>query len=319
MNAPLLHELDLAPDAAAFLAACELDVLAIKPGNVSVESPGHGMSAQDFRVSAEVAALHIADPNLNIGERIYRAIAATRRAVGCNTNLGIVLLAAPLIHAAQQMQPGESGAEALARSLHRSLHGIDLAQTALAYRAIRLAAPGGLGASSRHDVNETPRVALLAAMHEASRRDCIARQYANGYADLFTLGRTALTRARARWGNESQAMSELFIAFLADFPDSHVQRKHGAATAEGVRQMARLCQDEFRQGNNWADVRKSLEELDRWLKENGINPGTSADLSVATWLLDRLLREPHAQIQASSNPTEADIQDVCCSEASLRF
>lgn len=315
MNAPLLHELDLNRCAAAFFAACELDVLAFKPGNVSVESPGHGMNAHDFLFSAEVAAPHIADPELNIGERIYRAVEATRRAVACNTNLGIVLLAAPLIDAAQQRQPDESAAAAL----HRSLHSIDLAQTALIYRAIRLAAPGGLGNSPRHDVNETPKAPLLIAMHDASRRDCIARQYANDYADLFSLGRSALTQARARWGVEAHAMSELFIAFLADFPDSHVQRKHGASTAEGVRQMARQCQYEVRHSPSWDAARKPLEELDRRLKASGINPGTSADLCVATWLLDRLLGEPHLQTETISNPTETDIQAACRPEASLRF
>jgi len=315
MNAPLLHELDLNRYAAAFRAACELDVLALKPGNVSIESAGNGMHAEDFLISAEVAAPHIADPELNIGERIYRAVEATRRAVACNTNLGIVLLAAPLIDAAQQRQPGESAAAAL----HRSLQRFDLEQTAWVYRAIRLAAPGGLGKSPRHDVNDAPKVPLRTAMHEASRRDCIARQYANDYADLFSPGRSTLTQARARRGVEAQAMSELFITFLADFPDSHVQRKHGATSAEGVRQMARQCQHEVRHSPTWDEARKPLEELDRRLKANGINPGTSADLCVATWLLDRLLGESRIQTETSSNPTETDIQDACRPEAALRF
>jgi len=315
MNAPLLHELELNRYAAAFRAACELDVLAFKPGNVSVESAGHDMRAEDFLISAEVAAPHIANPELNIGERIYRAIEATRRAVACNTNLGIVLLTAPLIDAAQQRQPDESAAAAL----HRSLARFDLEQTAWVYRAIRLAAPGGLGKSARHDVHETPKAPLLTAMHDASRRDCIARQYANDYADLFSLDRSALTQARARWGVEAHAMSELFIAFLADFPDSHVQRKHGAATAEGVRQMARQCQYEVRHSPSWESARKPLEELDRRLKASGINPGTSADLCVATWLLDRLLGESSMQTETISNPTETDIQAACRPEAALRF
>jgi triphosphoribosyl-dephospho-CoA synthase len=303
MNAPVRHELDLNRCAAAFRAACELDVLAFKPGNVSVESAGHGMRAEDFLISAEVAAPHIADPSLNIGERIYRAVEATRRAVACNTNLGIVLLAAPLIHAAQQLPPDGFTSAAFSLSLRNSLHSINLAQTELVYRAIRLAAPGGLGGSRRHDVNHAPKAPLLTAMREASRRDCIARQYANDYADLFSPGRDALTQARARRGVEAQALSELFIAFLADFPDSHVQRKHGMATAEGVRQMARQCQYEVRHSRSWKAARKPLEELDQWLKTSGINPGTSADLSVATWLLDRLLGESGIQTETRSNPT----------------
>ncbi len=303
MNAAYMPVIDSAACAAAFRAACEMDVLAFKPGNVSLESAGHGMSARDFLISAEVAAPCIADPMLGLGERIYRAIEATRLSVGCNTNLGIVLLAAPLIHAAQQRRPDEG----LADALDRSLDGFDLEQTTWAFRAIRLAAPGGLGRSQRHDVHDTAKAPLRMAMREASRRDCIARQYANGYADILGSGRAALAEARQRWGEDAPAMSTLFISYLADYPDSHVQRKHGAAAAEGVRQMARQCQKEVRLCGDWQQARKPLEELDRTLKSAGINPGTSADLSVATWLLDPLL---DLETASSFSPTETGAQHV---------
>lgn len=306
----------------AFRAACELDVQAFKPGNVSVESPGHDMTAQTFLISAEVAAPHVADRTLPVGERIYRAIEATRQAVDCNTNLGIVLLATPMIHAAQFRQAQEPFADAL----QRSLDGFDLEQTEWVYRAIRLAAPGGLGKSNRHDVNHAAKVPLLTAMREASRRDCIARQYAHGYADLFHAVRTCLVEARARWQRDDQHMSALFLGFLADYPDSHVQRKFGTASAEGLRQMARQCQLEVGRSGNWPEARKTLEQLDRHLKSAGINPGTSADLSVATWLLDKLLKldvtevqaEAQAKVQITSSDQTESNQDVCCSEAFLR-
>ncbi len=38
---------------AAVRRACELDVNALKPGNVSMDSPGYGMTAADFFASAE--------------------------------------------------------------------------------------------------------------------------------------------------------------------------------------------------------------------------------------------------------------------------
>ena len=38
-----------------------------------------------------------------------------------------------------------------------------------------------------------PAVTLRAAMRLAAERDLIARQYANGYADVFDLGLAALT------------------------------------------------------------------------------------------------------------------------------
>lgn len=287
MNAPM-DAARLGMDAnAAFLEACALDVAALKPGNVSRESPGHGMTAADFLTSARAAAPFVTDPTLPPGERIFHAVAATRDRVGCNTNLGILLLAVPLVHAAQHRAPGETHQASLARTLD----GFDLAQTGRVYQAIRLAAPGGLGASPRHDVREQPTAPLLTAMREARRRDSIARQYANGFADILLDGRQSLARARTRWRDESAAVSALFMVYLSTFPDSHIQRKHGSGEAERVRQMARIGLQDMNRHPDWPGGRAVLAELDGTLKTAGINPGTSADLTVATWLADRLAED----------------------------
>ena len=83
--------------ARVYREVCALDVLALKPGNVGVGRPGHGMRAADFLRSAAVSAGPLSAPGLPLGERVYGAVAATRAAVGCNTNLGIILLCAPLL------------------------------------------------------------------------------------------------------------------------------------------------------------------------------------------------------------------------------
>lgn len=288
MNAPverLANAFALSPDPAqAFLEACALDVQAFKPGNVSQESPGHGMEAAHFLSSAEAAAPHLADFSLGVGERIYRAIEATRRAVACNTNLGIVLLAAPLLHAAQHRQAGES----LARRLQRTLARLTVEDADWVYRAIRLAAPAGLGSSPRHDVHTAPAVTLLAAMHEAAHRDRIARQYAGCYGDVFATGLPALRMGRKCWGDDARAGVMVYLSFLSQFPDSHVARKYGNATADQVMHMARGHTASISDCPDWAGVRALLETMDGALKSAEINPGTSADLTVTTWLMDRL-------------------------------
>src|SRR5450432_2357064 len=85
--------------ALAFRSACELDVIALKPGNVRDGAPFRDMHADDFRRSAAACAALLGATG-RIGATIHAAIAATRRVVHCNTNLGIVLLAAPLCRAA---------------------------------------------------------------------------------------------------------------------------------------------------------------------------------------------------------------------------
>ncbi|MEW5789301.1 MAG: triphosphoribosyl-dephospho-CoA synthase [Pseudomonadota bacterium] len=277
--------------AATFLTACELDVLALKPGNVSVDSPGHGMTAGDFRASAQAAAPHLCDCGLGVGERIHRAVAATREKVGCNTNLGILLLAAPLIHAAQHRLPDES----FPQRLSRTLAGLGREDADQVFQAIRLANPGGLGRSERHDVARPATVTLLAAMHEAAARDRIARQYARGYADVFAIGLPGLRAGRARWGDETRAVGAAFMDFLAAFPDSHVLRKYGPATGQEVRAQAMACQADLERCADWPAARARLQHLDAVFKAARINPGTSADLTVAACLVERLLPDSASQ------------------------
>lgn len=268
----------------AFVAACTLDVACLKPGNVSLESPGHGMQAADFIASARASAGPISDPGARVGARILGAVQATRAAVGCNTNLGIVLLAAPLLHAFQNRPAGIGLRQALGDTLAR----LDVKDAALAYRAIRLAAPAGLGRSARHDVHAEPAVTLLAAMREAAARDSVARQYADGYAEIWDRSLAALRQARERWGRDDAAVAWVYLGFLATEPDSHVARKHGTARAEEVERLGRDCLHAVWSSRDWNGARLVLARLDRHLKARGINPGTSADLTVATLLADRL-------------------------------
>ena len=82
-----------------YLQACLLELQAIKPGNVGFHADGHGMRVQQFETSARVSADALFKPCSCVGERVYKAVKATQEAVSDNTNLGIILLAAPLVEA----------------------------------------------------------------------------------------------------------------------------------------------------------------------------------------------------------------------------
>src|SRR5262249_22819075 len=86
--------------AEAFEAACLAELDAPKPGNVHVFASGHRMSTAEFERSAAAAAAPIAAEGARVGARILNAVEATFAAVGANTNLGIILLCAPLAAAA---------------------------------------------------------------------------------------------------------------------------------------------------------------------------------------------------------------------------
>ena len=301
------------PVAAAVWRACIEELEAPKPGNVSFVSPGHGMTAADFVTSARCTADILGTPDLSLGERVLRSIEATRAAVGCNTNLGIVLLCAPLAQAALEAEPGRPPRAGLARIVEigpgrpfrARLAGVIEAATVedaeQVFAAIRLAAPAGLGESERHDVRRTAAVPLLAAMREAEDRDRVARQYARGFEDVFGLGLAALELGRSRWSG-AQAVVALYLGFLARFNDSHIQRRLGHVAAQEVRLEARRLVERLEvSGSSRMDV-EALTRFDRSLKSRCINPGTSADLTVATLLADNLL---HRRGESRCGPTRA--------------
>ncbi|HTT08899.1 MAG TPA: triphosphoribosyl-dephospho-CoA synthase [Gammaproteobacteria bacterium] len=276
----------LSPDQvqAVVREACNADVQAFKPGNVSVDSAGHRMQAEHFLHSADLVAPVLARPDLTVGQRIEQAVDLTMAQVGCNTNLGIVLLLAPLAQAALLRFSTDDFQERLGRVL-RALTQTD---AAAAYRAIRQASPAGLGHHSQQDVGMEPEVTLLEAMQLAADRDQIARQYAQDYADIFTLGVTALKEGWARgWGREWGAVA-CYLAFLSRIPDTHICRKYGREVAEMVRQEAAGVETDFKACENSTTAYNKLLSFDNKLKQGGYNPGTSADLTVASWTACRL-------------------------------
>lgn len=264
---------------AAFIAACEQEIAALKPGNVHVHAPGHRMTADDFRRSARAAAEPLCAEGTPLGRRVLDAVAATHAAIGQNTNLGIVLLSTPLIMAAEQGAYSRAGVIAV-------LDAATVQDTADVFEAIRLASPAGLGDAPRHDVRGAATAPLRPVMQEAAGRDRIAAQYANGFQEVFGLGLDAYSSALGRWGDPLWATTCAYLRFLASAPDSHILRKFGAAVAEQVRAEAAKAEAALLGTGDPADQTQALLNWDTELKRRRINPGTSADLTVATVLVE---------------------------------
>lgn len=269
----------------AFIAACRDELEAPKPGNVHVYAPGHRMTVAQFEESAAAAAGPLCAPGARVGARIRGAVEATIKAVGANTNLGIVLLCAPLAAAADPafsaLASGEKHGD-LRGSLLHVLDGLDVADAADAFAAIVRASPAGLGRAEQHDVFAPPHITLKQAMAVAADRDRVARQYATGFADVFDLGMPVHAAGAARWSDPKFATLAVYLAFLSRFPDSHILRKYGADAAADVRRTAQKFDATLDAAADPASVVPGLLVWDKNLKERGLNPGTSADLTVAT-------------------------------------
>lgn len=273
--------------ATAFLAACDDELQALKPGNVHVHAPGHGMTVSDFRRSAAAAVKSLCRSGLSLGVRVLGAVTATREAVGQNTNLGILLLCAPLAMAAERCDTP------LPDAVRAVLDGADLADADAVFQAIVLAAPGGLGEAAQHDVRQKATVVLRTAMAEAAERDSIARQYVTGFADVFGLGTEAYAAALARWRAPTLAATTCYVRFLAEFPDSHLVRKCGGVVALRVQHDAIELSKRLSDSSDPTTLMADLLAWDAELKRAGLNPGTSADLTVATifaWRLRQALQ-----------------------------
>jgi triphosphoribosyl-dephospho-CoA synthase len=266
--------------AAAFIASCRDEIEAPKPGNVHTFAGGHYMEARHFLESARVAAPAIAAAGARVGARIRNAVELTFAEVGMNTNLGILLLCAPLARAAK------SGAD-LRAAVAGTLHDLDAQDAADVYAAIVRASPGGLGRVSRHDVHGLAPSSLLDGMREAADRDMIARQYVTNFADVFENGLRTAAEMRSPGARHSIAL-RVYLTFLSTFPDTHVLRKHGADIAAAVMREAQAFAARARSDAGSASFISDLLAFDARLKGERINPGTSADLTVATLFAARL-------------------------------
>lgn len=286
-----MHQTKLTAEniASTYRNACMAELQALKPGNVHIFSDGHGMTIHDFIKSADASSPVIASPELSVGDRIHWAMEATQKAVGMNTNLGVLLLCAPLVHAVLHQEQLQT----LQQSLISTLNSLTVKDAQLASQAIVLANPAGLGSVEHYDVNQEPasqhsQVTLLEMMHSAQGRDRIAWQYANEFSDIFNLGVPRYAEAMDKWQNQAWATTALYLSFLSNIPDTHVIRKYGETLAIEIMNEARQVDAEYWLTDNPKLIQKKLLDWDASLKSRKINPGTSADLTVASLLVSFL-------------------------------
>jgi triphosphoribosyl-dephospho-CoA synthase len=280
--------------------ACLLEVSAAKPGNVNRHHDFTDACFEDFLLSAVAIgpAMELAG-RAGVGCMIRQAIRDTQSLVQTNTNLGIVLLLAPLakacFRATRPWQPGlrvAPGVVDVQRNLVHVLASLTLEDARQVYAAIRLARPGGMGQVSQADVAEVPSVTLQQAMALAQNRDAIAREYTTNFAITFGIGYPALEDAWRRSGNLSTAIVQAYLTILARVPDSLIARKRGPRIAGQVSQ--RAAQTLVHGGVFTAEGQAQLGKLDHALRDENhtLNPGTTADLTTAAIFL-LLYCSPH--------------------------
>lgn len=254
--------------------ACQREVRSPKPGNVSPGNDFADATVADFLASADaIAPVMALAPERPLGQTILDCVEATRLVVGHNTNLGIILLIAPLA----AVPPSKSLAEGIIDVLNKTTVDDSIA----VYEAIRRAQPAGLGEVKDQDLQQAPTENLVECMRLAADRDLIAAQYANHFRQVLGNGLQWLAEAKRTIEDSATQITWLAIRFLAEFGDSLIARKCGVAMSELVRQKA---QELLHSG--WPHQLGSsvmLAELDAFLRADGNrrNPGTTADFIAA--------------------------------------
>ena len=257
-------------------AACLFEVSAPKPGNVTRHHHFHDTRFEDFLLSAAAIGPAFHDVlETGVGNTVLRAVRDTRRVVHVNTNLGMILLLAPLARAAGQTRG------TLRERLGDVLRALTVADARAVYEAIRLVAPGGLGRADAQDVSREPTLTLREAMSLAAARDQVASEYVTSYEVTFARALPALRAARQDGLAWPTAIVEAFLAVLAAVPDTLIARKEGPVVARQVSERAR---EVLAAGKAGSDARaRATAAFDAELRGPGnrLNPGTTADLLAA--------------------------------------
>ncbi|MAT16645.1 MAG: triphosphoribosyl-dephospho-CoA synthetase [Planctomyces sp.] len=273
----------------AIRTACLLEATARKPGNVHAAADFADMSFEDFVKSANRTAPVLAKASMmSLGLIIEAALIANHASVGKNTNLGIVLLIAPLAAVPLDVP--------LREGVRKVLNETTVEDAVRVYQAINVIQPGGMGEVPEQDLSQKPTESLLAVMQRAAERDLIAAQYANGYELIFDECLPWLLTRKADFAKGwEEIIQSLFLRLLSRHADSLIVRKNGPELAAEVSQRAEAVLEA-----GWPHTeiaREQFGQLDRWLREDGnrLNPGTTADLVAAALfaaLREKILKSP---------------------------
>ncbi len=271
--------------------ACLLEVAAPKPGNVHRAADFADVTLSDFLASGvAIGPVMERAPSTQLGQTVLDAVHATQQLVNSNTNLGMILLLAPLASVPKSTPLAEGVAD--------RLQDLDPSDASLVYEAIRLAKPGGIQPRDdvvpNHDVAQAAPDDLIVVMQAAAERDLVARQYTNGFHEVLQVVTSWLRESSAEM-RLSDRIVHTHVQLMSAYPDSLIARKCGHRVA--AESSARASEVLAAGPPGSESYLRAMADLDFWLRSDASrrNPGTSADLIAAglfALLRDGELRPP---------------------------
>ena len=269
-----------------YLQSCLDEINAFKPGNVSKLSPIIGMQKEKFFRAACLTSKTLTKKKDSLGKVIFESCEICVKEFNQNYNLGIILLSAPIIKAAND---GFDSINHLKKNICKVIQGINKEDDELIIKAIKICKPGGLQKFDKkfNILNpQTKNIRFLDLVKFSYKYDRISNCYFNNYKEIFANALPYFKKERKINGNKI-ATEKVYVKFLCENFDSHILRKYGKLKANMVLNKSRNI---FKKINNVnrKNHYKLLKNFDNYLKSNRINPGTCADLTVTTLLIDKI-------------------------------
>ena len=262
-----------------------------KPGNVDRERDLPDLGFEHFLAGAVGAGpgLRAAEDDAAVGEAFERAVAGMSRQSGGNTQFGALLLLVPLVRAAADGDE-EGGSDLSPEAVARVVENTTVEDAADFYRAFDHAEvyvddpPEGAEAlDARRGSDAVPAVeeqgvTLYEVMELGADEDAVAAEWTGGFERTFwAADRLAELVESGSSSAESPPPAsafgaQVYLELLAREPDTLVAKQHGSKVAESVQVRAQ----EALEGGPAV-----VEAFAEALVEDGVNPGTTADITAA--------------------------------------
>ena len=265
-----------------------------KPGNVHRTRDFDDMVFEDFLISGIVigdsvreACSNVDVNNPELGKYILQAVSETDRWIKNNTNLGIVMMTMPIAVAASI----SNNFDEIRDNICLLMSNTSVDDACDLYDAINIADAGGMGDQDEYDVasenakNElrNNNQTMFDVLKISAPWDMLAREMTSDMPAVFEIG--YLTYSKLKKENSlNYSCIMTFLTILSQVPDTLISRKYGEDEALKVSMMTR----DLLKLKDSSDFFEKIEEFGDYLFKNNLNPGTTADLTMASIFLSFL-------------------------------
>lgn len=224
---------------------------------------------------------------IGLGKMILEAVRETDHWVANNTNLGIVMLLAPISVVAGMSEDETVNWDVFRDKIDQLIRSTTSEDAVNLYQAINIADAGGMGEQDDLDVaNKSSlqklrddNVNMFRVLEMSSAWDKLSYELTHKMPVTFEIGYPVFQQVKSEKGI-NEATVQTFLTILSRVPDTLISRKFTDAKAGEVSARAQAILEEggilTRKGTS------IVGKFDQELIKGGLNPGTTADFTASS-------------------------------------